>query len=112
MINYNNKKFKPVSSSENSETTSETIFIYKQNQNIITSTYKGGNIIKGHLIGLVDTYGNINIRYHQINKNGELTTGICVSKPEISSDGKITLYENWQWTSGDKSKGTSILKEL
>ena len=46
------------------------------------------------------------------NKNGELMTGICISKPEIDSIGKIKLFESWEWTSGDKSKGTSILKEI
>lgn len=112
MINYNNKKFRPVSSSENSETTSDTIFIYKQNGNVLTSNYKGGRIVEGHLIGLVDNDGIINMRYHQINTTGELMTGICVSKPEVTSNGKIKLHEAWQWTSGDKSKGTSILEEI
>lgn len=112
MINYNNKTFKPISSSANSETTSETVFLYKQYENILTSNYKGGNIIQGHLIGLVDKDGTISIRYHQINKNGELMTGICISKPEITSNGKIKLHESWEWTSGDKSKGNSILEEI
>ena len=112
MINYNNKSFSPISSSENSETTSETIFIYKQNGNILTSTYKGGQILKGHLIGLVSTDGTINMRYHQINTKGELMTGICTSKPEFDSRGKIKLFESWEWTSGDKSKGTSVLEEI
>jgi hypothetical protein len=38
-------------------------------------------------------------------------TGICHSKPEILSNGKIRLYEEWKWTSGDKSGGKSILEE-
>ena len=112
MINYNNKSFRPLSSLENSETSSDTIFVYKQKGNILTSTYRGGNIIEGHLIGLVDNDGSINMRYHQINESGELMTGICSSKPEIDSNGKIKLYESWEWTSGDKSKGTSILEEI
>lgn len=112
MINYNNKSFRPISSSENSKTTSDTVFPYKQNGNILTSTYKGGHIIEGHLIGLVDHDGTINMRYHQINDTGELTAGICTSKPEIDSDGKIKIYESWEWISGDKSKGVSVLKEL
>jgi len=99
-------------SSENSETSSDTIFVYKQKGNILTSTYNGENIIEGHLIGLVAEDGTINMRYHQINKNGELMTGICMSKPEIDSNGKIKLYESWEWTSGDKSMGTSVLKEI
>lgn len=111
-INYNNKKFKPITNSENGETTEETIFEYKQDGKILTSEYGGGQIEKGHLIGLVDEGGNIEMRYHQINTKGEFMTGICFSKPEIQSNGKIRLHETWQWTSGDKSKGESILEEI
>lgn len=112
MINYNKKTFVPVINSENSETSSETIFLYKQVGNIITSEYSGGKIKKGHLIGLVDEFGNIEMRYHQINENGELMTGKCKSKPEILENGKIRLYESWQWTSGDKSNGESVIEEV
>lgn len=112
MINYNGKVFKPIANSENGETTSETIFIYKQEGNILTSEYSGGKIKLGHLIGLVDNFGTIEMRYHQLNDKGELMTGICHSKPEILENGKIRLHESWQWTSGDKSKGTSIIEEL
>ena len=63
-MNYNNKRFKPVSNSKNSETSEETIFEYKQNDNILTSTYNGGKILKGHLIGIVSKDGKIEMRYH------------------------------------------------
>ena len=39
-------------------------------------------------------------------------TGICYSKPEVQSNGKIRLHETWKWTSGDKSNGESILEEI
>lgn len=112
MINYNNKTFAAVSNTENGETSSETIFYYKQIGNILTSEYSGGRIKMGHLIGLVDEKGNIEMRYHQINENGEIMTGTCFSKPEILDNGKIRLHESWQWTSGDKSKGESIIEEV
>ena len=35
MINYNNKLFRPISNTENGETTSETVFIYIQNKLIL-----------------------------------------------------------------------------
>lgn len=111
MINYNNKVFSPVSNTDNGETSSETIFNYQQNESILTAEYKGGKIKKGHLIGLVDENGNIDMRYHQVNENGELMTGKCHSRPEILASGKIRLHEEWEWTSGDYSKGTSILEE-
>lgn len=111
-MNYNDKVFRPTSNTKNRETSSETIFHYKQVDNVLTSEYSGGKIRKGHLIGLVDKNGNIEMRYHQVNDKGELMTGICKSKPEILENGKIRLHESWEWTSGDKSKGQSIIEEI
>lgn len=111
MINYNDKIFRPISNTENGETSNETIFKYRQMGNILTSEYSGGKIKYGHLIGLVDNYGNIEMRYHQVNHKGELMAGICTSIPEILENGKIRLHETWAWTSGDNSKGQSIIEE-
>lgn len=110
-INYNNRTFRPIQNSKNGETSMETIFLYKQIDNVLTSEYSGGKIKYGHLIGLVDDNGNIEMSYHQINDKGELMTGICKSEPKILKNGKIRLYESWEWTSGDKSKGQSIIEE-
>ena len=111
-MNYDNRKFRPVTNSENGEVSPEMIFHYQQTGAILTCTYKGENIFIGHLLGLVDETGAITMRYHQVNKNGELMTGICQSVPEITTTGKILLHETWQWTSGDKSTGESILMEI
>lgn len=111
-MNYNGKIFRPVSTSENSETTVETHFHYKQVGNILTSEYWGGKIRKGHLIGLVDANGKIEMCYHQVNDKDELMTGTCTSTPEILNNGKIRLHEEWQWTSGNKTKGKSIIEEI
>ena len=111
MFNYHNKTFRPISNTDNSETSNETVFLYKQENNIITSDYLGGKIIKGHLIGLVDEHGIIRMSYHQVNDKFEIMTGTCISTPEILSNGKIRLHEEWEWTSGDKSKGRSIIEE-
>ena len=112
MINYNHKSFRPIQNTDNGETSPETVFYYKQEGNIISSEYKGGKIIYGHLIGLVDKEGCIEMSYHQINSNNEIMTGKCFSKPEILINGKIRLHETWQWTSGDLSTGTSIIEEI
>jgi hypothetical protein len=111
MIDYNGKIFRPTFNSENGETSSETIFTYKQTGNILTSEYSGGKIKMGHLIGIVYENGNIDMRYHQVNNMDEIMTGTCKSRPEILENGKIRLHESWKWTSGDKSKGQSIIEE-
>ena len=111
-MNYNDKVFKPIRNTENGETSEQTVFHYKQNQNILTCTYFGGKIVVGQLIGLVDKNGDIDMRYHQINIQGQIMTGRCKSKPEILQNGKIRLHEDWQWTSGDNSYGQSIIEEI
>lgn len=112
IMNYHNKKFRPVSNTENGETSNDTLFHYKQVGNILSSEYSGGKIKYGQLIALVDDEGNINMRYHQINEKDELMTGICISTPEILGNGRIRLHENWKWTSGDFSEGKSTLEEI
>jgi len=110
-LNYNGKTFRPIETSENSETSNDTVFKYKQNGNVLTSNYSGVNIKQGHLIGIVYEDGTIEMRYHQVNSDGNLMTGICYSTPEILPNGKIRLHEKWKWTSGDKSEGESIIEE-
>jgi hypothetical protein len=111
-INYHNRKFRPISNSDTGEVDNEMIFHYQQEGDILSCSYAGENIIDGHLIGLVDPSGCIEMRYHQVNMKGELMTGFCQSKPEHYKNGKIRLHEEWQWTSGDHSKGNSILEEI
>jgi hypothetical protein len=111
-INYNNRRFKPVSNSANGEVSNDMIFHYQQTDNILTCTYEGQHIASGQLIGLVDDKGCINMSYQQINAKGELMTGVCRSTPELMDNGKIRLHEQWQWTSGDQSKGESVLEEV
>ena len=111
-MNYNNKTFSPLSNSENGEVDAETLFHYQQEGNILSCSYSGNSIKKGHLIGLVADDGTINMRYHQVNTKGEIMTGTCQSEPEILPDGRIRLHEKWQWTSGDMSQGESMLEEV
>ena len=111
-MNYNNKKFKALSNTDNGETSSETIFHYKQENNILSSVYSGGEIKQGHLLGVVADNGEIEMHYHHLNTKSEFKTGVCHSKPEIMPNGKVRLHERWQWTSGDKSIGNSILEEI
>jgi len=110
-MNYHNRRFRPVSNTENGDTSAETVFLYQQHGAILSAEYSGGRIVSGHLLGLVDAEGAIEMRYHQINSDGQLMTGVCQSTPELLADGRIRLHERWRWTSGDGSEGTSILEE-
>lgn len=112
MINYNGRKFRPISNTENGEVTNDLIFEYHQNGSILYCDYAGEKIQKGFILGIVNASGVIDMTYQQINTKNELRTGKCTSTPEIMENGKVRLREEWQWTNGDLSSGTSILEEL
>jgi hypothetical protein len=110
VINYDGRIFRPVSN-ENGEVGADTVFVYRQTGRIVTSTYSGGSVQIGHLLGLVDDEGRIEMSYHQVNTAGELRTGVCRSIPEVLPDGRLRLHEEWRWTSGDGSSGRSVIEE-
>jgi len=93
MVNYNDKVFRSVSSTGNGDVDEETVFQYQQNSFMISGTYSGGSILFGHLLGLVNSEGVMELSYHHINEDGDIRTGVCFSTPQVLPNGKIRLYE-------------------
>ncbi|MCL1989626.1 MAG: n-acetylglutamate synthase [Defluviitaleaceae bacterium] len=112
MINYNNKKFAPISNSENGEVSESTIFNYYQEGQMLWADYSGADIKKGFLIGVVNDDDSLDFSYQHLNHKMEIRMGNCHSMPQVMPDGKLQLYETWQWLNGDCSKGESMLKEV
>lgn len=111
-INYHQKTFKSISNTDNGEVGDQTIFYYQQQDNVVWAEYGGGAIVKGFLVAKIIENDVLDMRYEHINSAGEIMTGKCFSTPEILPDGRIRLYEKWQWTSGDLSSGESIIEEI
>lgn len=111
-ISYNNRKFRGIANSGTGEVDSETVFYYHQDGHIVWAEYSGGEIVRGTLIAKVLADGSLDMRYQHINRKGELMTGSCTSRPEVLPDGRIRMHEKWRWTSGDRSAGESIIKEI
>jgi hypothetical protein len=111
-ISYDKRVFKSVQNSETGEVSGETTFYYHQKDDLVWAEYAGGEIVFGSLIAKVLADSSLEMRYQHLNRKGELMTGKCVSAPEILENGKIRLHETWQWTSGDFSKGESVVEEI
>lgn len=111
-INYDKRVFKSVENSETGEVSSKTRFFYHQKGNVVWAEYEGGEIIFGNLIAKVFEDDSLEMRYQHLNTRGEFMTGKCVSTPEVLADGRIRLFEQWQWTSGDFSAGESVIEEI
>lgn len=112
MIDYNGRKFVAIENTENGEVSSQTVFEYKQQGNIISAAYGGGEIIQGTLIGLVREDGSLEFRYNHVNTKDEIRGGKCVSTPQILPDGRIRLHEKWQWLDTEAAEGSSIIEEV
>ena len=109
-INLNNKSFRAQSNSDNGQVSGATVFHYYQKDDTIWANYQGGEILMGSIIGTIN--GNeLDFVYHHLSKDKILMTGKCNTSISISPEGKYVLHENWQWTSGDLSEGTSVLVE-
>lgn len=111
-INYDKRKFIPKMNSENGEVSEQTLFTYHQNGNLLWAEYSGGDILKGSLVGVVLSNGELDFVYHHMNRDMQVRTGKCHSVPTILENGKIELSEQWEWTSKDYSKGESLLIEV
>lgn len=111
-INYDGRKFIPKMNSENGEVSEQTVFLYHQSGSILWAEYSGGDILKGSLIGSVLDNGELDFVYHHMNRDMQIKTGKCHSVPLLTENGKIELSEQWEWTSGDFSKGESLLVEI
>jgi hypothetical protein len=111
-INYDKRTFASVRNSAGGEVGSETVFRYRQRGNAVWADYEGGEIVHGQVVAKCDDDGVLDMRYQHLNIRGELMTGTCRSTPEILPDGRIRLHEKWQWTSGDRSAGESVIEEV
>ena len=111
-VNYNNRRFASVSNTANGEVSAATVFEYHQDGALVWANYSGGSIVYGTLIAKVDAQDCLDMRYQHLNAAGELMTGRCLSTPELLPDGRLRMHEQWQWTSGDGSAGTSVIEEL
>lgn len=111
MINFNNKKFALIQNSENGEVNAETIFHYKQDENLVTADYFGGTIKYGKIIA--ELKGNqLNMLYQCLTTDNQLKAGKALAQIELTEKGKIKLSLNWEWLTDGNEKGKSEYIEI
>ncbi len=111
-LSLDQKTFKALSNSDNGEVGDDTYFYYSQDEDTIWADYYGSEIAKGHLIGKQLQSGEFDFVYHHINNFGQIKIGKCLSNAILLDDGRVKLFEKWQWLCDDMSSGTSELIEI
>jgi mannose-6-phosphate isomerase-like protein (cupin superfamily) len=110
-INYDGRIFASVANAAGGDVDSETVFHYRQKDDVVWATYAGGAIVQGTLIARVLADGCLDMRYQHVTTGGELKTGRCRSVPFTAPDGRLGLEEQWEWTEGGIGEGRSRLEE-
>ncbi|MGH3147510.1 MAG: hypothetical protein ACRDTR_17065, partial [Rubrobacter sp.] len=95
-VDYAGRRFRSTENSASGEVGPETVFSYEQEGNVVSATYKGGDVRFGTLVATADGEGNLDARYQHVNAAGVLMTGECRTTPEALSDGRLRLHEEWR----------------
>ncbi len=111
VVDLDGKIFGPLSNSSNGAVSAGTLFYYHHKDDYIWGHYHGGAVRAGVLLGRVMNDGQLQFEYSHYDQSGGFRAGKCRTKIIVDKNGLLQLHEEWQWTTGDRSKGTSILIE-
>ncbi|MEV4561003.1 hypothetical protein AB0K51_28950 [Kitasatospora sp. NPDC049285] len=103
-------EFAPVARPEAGEVDRATRFAYHEQDGVVWADYRGGDIVRGHLVG-TRSGDAVEFRYVQLNRHGETNSGHCVSTLTRLADGRLRMDETWRWESRPGS-GTSAVEEV
>ena len=110
-ISFNNKVFKLVQNSDHGSASNQTKFVYKQEGNLVTADYYGGDIRYGKIIAELKDE-KLHIVYQCMTLANELKCGKALADITLDDDtGKIKLKLNWEWLTSQE-KGTSEYIEV
>lgn len=111
-IDYHDRHFRTVTNSDGGDVDDRTHFHYRQQEEVVWATYRGGSIALGTMVGVARPDGSLDMRDQHVSTAGDICTGRCVSRPELLDDGHVRLRETWQWTDGRTGSGTSIVEQV
>ncbi|WP_440764927.1 hypothetical protein [Natronorubrum sp. DTA7] len=109
-ISFDGRTLAGVENDDGGEVGADTEFHFEQNGERIYASYSGGAIVDGHLVGTFDG-DQWDVRYVQINEDGETATGHSVGVVERLDDGRLRVEDEWEWES-KPGEGESVHEEV
>lgn len=110
-FNFDNKRFGLIQNSESGQVNTETVFEYKQQDNLVTADYFGGTIKYGKIIADLQD-DELNMLYQCLTTDNQLKAGKAIAKISLTEEGKIKLSLNWEWLTNGHEKGVSEYIEI
>lgn len=111
-VDFDGRRFRTVRNSDSGESSSQTVFHYRQKGSVVWATYRGGDVAFGTLLARVGGASRLEMVYQHLNKNGDFRRGRCRARTEVLPDGRYRLHEAWEWTDGVAGRGCSVTEEV
>jgi len=92
------------------ECSAETVLHFEQLGNVVSARYRGGQVIDGYLIGVLNL-NKIAFRYVQIGAKLEVDGGHSEGEFEVLTDGRLQLTEHFHWDTRCGS-GTNVFIQV
>jgi len=99
--------FKAVANSKNGSLNSNTIMRFTSDDDVIIGSYSGGTIVAGHVLAKRLSESEIEMLYQGATTAGQVQAGKAHARFRPNADGRMSMYLEWQWLTGDCSSGHS-----
>ena len=99
--------FKAVANSKNGSLNTETIMRFTSDDDVIVGSYSGGTIVVGHVLATRLADSEIEMLYQGATTAGEVQAGKAKARFRPNADGRMSMYLEWQWLTGDQTSGRS-----
>ncbi len=111
-LSLDNRVFVPVENTGNGVVSGKTRFHFWQQGVVFYADYFGGDVREGHIIGKFNAAGQGEMLYHCLTTEHELKAGKAIADFIETETGPLAMELDWQWISGDGSKGRSRYEEI
>jgi GNAT superfamily N-acetyltransferase len=109
-FDFHKKQFKVIKNDGvDVEVTTETVFYFYQNKELIYAEYKGGKVKYGEIFGLVEN-NTVHFYYSQVNFEGGRNQGSSTDEINKMENNKLQLIDRWEWKNKN-GQGLCVLEE-
>ncbi len=107
-MNLTGKKFRAVANSSNGTLDTETTMTFvAEDESGIVGIYGGGTIGIGNVLARRTNAVSVEMLYQCITISGELKAGKATATFREGAAKRLHMDLDWQWLTGDRSKGAS-----
>lgn len=106
-LNLVGRCFRAQANTANGTIDTETEMRFTEDGEVIHATYSGGSIVSGFVLARWSGEMRMDMCYHCLTASDALQAGKAKARFDRTSDGRLAMRLDWQWLTGDRTKGES-----